>query len=285
MCRWLAYSGSPVLLQELLYGPKNSLIVQSLHSRLGAEETNGDGFGVGWYGAQETPAVFRSIEPAWNDRNLRELADHVTATTVFAHIRASTGSPVQQTNCHPFRHGRWLWMHNGFIGDYQKVKRDLVLAIDPDLYPEIEGTTDSETLFHLALTFGLKENPPAAVERAIGFVESVGRKHGVEYPFQGTIATTDGESIWAFRYSSEGKSRSLFFSTDVRALRALYPENELLQQFDDESRLVVSEPLGDELPGAWNEVPESSWGVIKPGQDEMHPFTPTGDRVGAGRGA
>ena len=283
MCRWLAYSGSPVLLQELLYGPKNSLIVQSLHSRLGAEETNGDGFGVGWYGTQETPAVFRSIEPAWNDRNLRELADHVTATTVFAHIRASTGSPVQQTNCHPFRHGRWLWMHNGFIGDYQKVKRDLVLAIDPDLYPEIEGTTDSETLFHLALTFGLKENPPAAVARAIGYVESVGRKHGVEYPFQGTIATTDGESIWAFRYSSEGKSRSLFFSTDVRALRALYPENELLQQFDDESRLVVSEPLGDELPGAWNEVPESSWGVIKPGQDEMHPFAPTGDRVGSGR--
>ena len=285
MCRWLAYSGSPVLLQELLYGPKNSLIVQSLHSRLGAEETNGDGFGVGWYGTQETPAVFRSIEPAWNDRNLRDLADHVTATTVFAHIRASTGSPVQQTNCHPFRHGRWLWMHNGFIGDYQKVKRDLVLAIDPDLYPEIEGTTDSETLFHLALTFGLKGNPPEAVARAIGFVESVGREHGVEYPFQGTIATTDGESIWAFRYSSEGKSRSLFFSTDVRALRALYPENELLQQFDDESRLVVSEPLGDELPGAWNEVPESSWGVIKPGQDEMHPFTPTGDRVGAGRGA
>ena len=283
MCRWLAYSGSPVLLQELLYGPKNSLIVQSLHSRLGAEETNGDGFGVGWYGTQETPAVFRSIEPAWNDRNLRELADHVTATTVFAHIRASTGSPVQQTNCHPFRHGRWLWMHNGFIGDYQKVKRDLVLAIDPDLYPEIEGTTDSETLFHLALTFGLKENPPEAVARAIGFVESVGREHGVEYPFQGTIATTDGESIWAFRYSSEGKSRSLFFSTDVRALRALYPENELLQQLDDESRLVVSEPLGDELPGAWNEVPESSWGVIKPGQDEMHPFTPTGDRVGSGR--
>ena len=280
MCRWLAYSGSPVLLQQLLYAPKNSLVVQSLHSRLGAEETNGDGFGVGWYGVQETPAVFRSIEPAWNDRNLSELADHVTATVVFAHIRASTGSPVQQTNCHPFRHGRWLWMHNGFIGDFPRVKRDLVLAIDPEFFPEVEGTTDTETLFHLALTFGLEEDPPAAVARAIGLVERVGRKHGVDYPFQGTIATTDGESIWAFRYSSEGKSRSLFFSTDVRALRALYPESDLLEQFDDESRLVVSEPLGNELPGAWNEVPEGSWGVIQPGQDELHPFTPAGDRAG-----
>jgi glutamine amidotransferase len=282
VCRWLAYSGSPILLEELLYGPKNSLIVQSLHSRLGAEETNGDGFGVGWYGAQKTPAVFRSIEPAWNDRNLHALAGHISAGVVFAHIRASTGSPVQQTNCHPFRHGRWLWMHNGLIHDFHTVKRDLVLAVDPELYPEIEGTTDSETLFHLALTFGLEEDPPTAVQRAMGLVETVGRRHGVEYPFQGTIATTDGECIWAFRYSSEGSSRSLFFSTDVRTLRAMYPENELLRKVDDESRLVVSEPLG-ELEGAWNEVPESSWGVIQPGQDEMHPFVPDADGVAASR--
>jgi predicted glutamine amidotransferase len=282
MCRWLAYSGSPVLLEELLYGRQNSLIVQSLHSRLGAEETNGDGFGLGWYGKQESPAVFRSIEPAWNDRNLRELARHITSPLVFAHIRASTGSPVQQTNCHPFRHGRWLWMHNGFVDGYRSVKRDLAVAIDPELYPEIEGTTDSELLFHLALTFGLEDDPPRAVERTIGLVESVGHDQGVEFPFQGTIATSDGECIWAFRYSSEGQSRSLFFSTDVRTLRALYPENELLRDLGDESRLVVSEPLG-ELPGAWNEVPEASYGVIQPGQDELRPFTPTTEAVGAVR--
>jgi glutamine amidotransferase len=159
---------------------------------------------------------------------------------------------------------------------------DLVLAIDPEFYPEIEGTTDSETLFHLALTFGLAEDPPAAVQRAIGLGGDVGRRHGIEFPFQGTIATTDGECIWAFRYSSEGKSRSLFFSTDVRALRAMYPENELFQKVDDESRLVVSEPLG-ELEGVWNEVPESSWGVIQPGQDELHPFVPEADSVAATR--
>ena len=144
MCRWLAYSGSPVLLEELLYKPKHSLIVQSLHSQLGAEETNGDGFGVGWYGEEDTPAFFHSIGPAWNDRNLRELAGHIRSGIVFAHIRASTGSPVQQTNCHPFRHGRWLWMHNGMIRKFATVKRDLAMAVDPSLYPEIEGQTDSE---------------------------------------------------------------------------------------------------------------------------------------------
>ena len=92
MCRWLAYSGSPVLLEDLLFKPENSLVVQSKHSRLGVEAVNGDGFGVGWYGAQETPGVYHSTEPAWNDRNLRELSAHAPAGRVFAHIRATTGT-------------------------------------------------------------------------------------------------------------------------------------------------------------------------------------------------
>ena len=274
MCRWLAYSGSPVLLEELLYGPKHSLIVQSLHSQLGAEETNGDGFGVGWYGAQDTPALFHSVEPAWNDRNLRELSAHLRSGLVFAHIRASTGSPVQQTNCHPFRYGRRLWMHNGLIREWTTVRRDLMLAVDPSLFPLIEGTTDSETMFYLALTLGLEEDPVLAVARLLGLIESIGRSHGIEYPFQGTIATSDGESVWAFRYSSEHESRSLFYSTDVRALREIYPENELLRELSDEARLIVSEPLGNDLPGAWNELPESSYAVIRPGDDALQLFEP-----------
>ena len=271
MCRWLAYSGSPVRLEELLLKPKHSLIDQSLHSKLGAETTNGDGFGVGWYGVGDTPGVFRSVEPAWNDRNLRDLAAHIESPLVFAHIRASSGSPIQQTNCHPFRHGRWLFMHNGFVGGLHDVKRDLVLAVDPSLYPDIRGSADTEILFHLALTFGLEEDPPDAVARTIGLVEAVGRQHGVEYPFQGTIATSDGERLWAFRYSSEGKSRSLFFSRDIHTLRELYPERELLQQLSEEARLVVSEPIGD-LPGAWHEVPEASYGMVGPGVSELAPF-------------
>jgi glutamine amidotransferase len=273
MCRWLAYSGTPVLLEELLYKPTHSLIVQSLHSRLGVETTNGDGFGIGWYGESSTPAVFKSIEPAWNDRNLQELSGHVRSGLVFAHIRASTGTPVQQTNCHPFRHGRWLWMHNGSIARFHDVKRELLLAVDPSLVPDLEGSTDSEAFFFLALTMGLEDDPPAAVERAVGLIEHVGRSNRIEHPIQMTVATTDGDRVWGFRYSSEGRSRSLYFSTLVATLRAQYPDNPVLQGLSDESRLVVSEPLGD-LEGAWNEVPESSYGVVQEGQDELHPFTP-----------
>jgi predicted glutamine amidotransferase len=273
MCRWLAYSGSPVLLEDLLYKPANSLVVQSQHSRLGATTVNGDGFGVGWYGSMEEPGLYRSTEPAWNDLNLRELCGHAKAARVFAHIRASTGTAVQQTNCHPFRHGSWLWMHNGALAGFREVKRDLALAVEPALFPDIAGSTDSEVFFHLALTFGLRDDPVAAVARAVGLIEAVGREHGIEFPVQMTVATTDGDTTWAFRYSSEGRSRTLFHSTDVATLRAQYPDNPLLHLVSDDTRIVVSEPLGD-LKGAWREVPESSSLTVRGGEVEVRPFTP-----------
>ena len=274
MCRWLAYTGTPVLLDTMLYKPAHSLIDQSLHSRMGVETTNGDGFGVGWYAPDNsTPAVFRDTGPAWSNRNLREIADHVRSPLFFAHIRATTGTPVQQTNCHPFRHGRWMWMHNGGITDFHRIRRDLALAVDPELFLDMEGSTDSEMMFYLALTFGLEQDPPGAVARMVGMVERTGHEHGVEFPMQMTVAVTDGQQMWAFRYSSQGASRSLYYSTQVEALRALHPDVAFLQEVSDETRLVVSEPLGD-LPGAWNEVPESSYGVVRPGGDTLLPFAP-----------
>ncbi|RST18049.1 class II glutamine amidotransferase [Streptomyces sp. WAC05374] len=274
MCRWIAYSGTPILLSQVLFRPRHSLIDQSLHSRLGVETTNGDGFGIGWYTQDtDTPAVLRDVGPAWNNRNLREVAEHVRSGLFFGHIRASTGTAVQQSNCHPFRHGRWMWMHNGVINGFPLFRRDLALAVDPALYSDIEGSTDSELMFFLALTFGLADDPPGAVARMAGLIEETGHAHGVEHPLQMTVAVSDGACVWAFRYSSERHSRSLYFSTKVDALRALHPDASFLRDVSDETRLVVSEPLGD-LPGAWNEVPEGSYGVIQPGRDALHTFRP-----------
>jgi glutamine amidotransferase len=273
MCRWLAYCGSPILLTDVLYTPIHSFVDQSLHSQLGAETTNGDGFGIGWYDDRPTPGIFKGIEPAWNDSNLREVAGHVVSPRFFAHVRAAVGSSVQETNCHPFRHGRWLWMHNGFLDGYAKYKRDLAFAVKPEYYPLIAGTSDTELMFYLALTLGLEDDPPSAVAKMIGFCEAQGRAAGVEHPFQGTIATSDGETTWAFRYSSVGKSRTLFVTRDVSTLREEYPDTPLLRNVSDDARLVVSEPIGD-LPGAWDEVPERSCLVVREGHDSVHPFVP-----------
>ena len=128
-------------------------------------------------------------------------------------------------------------------------------------------------LFYLALTFGLDDDPPQAIARAIGFVEAQGQAQDVAYPFQGTIATTNGQSMWVFRYSSQGRSRSLFFTRDVPTLRQQYPDREILREVSDDARLIVSEPIGD-LPGAWIEMPEASYGVVSKGGDELLPFAP-----------
>ncbi|TQK49792.1 glutamine amidotransferase [Streptomyces sp. SLBN-118] len=275
MCRWLAYSGTPIRLENVLYRPEHSLIDQSLRSRLGVETTNGDGFGVGWYAEDAvTPAVVRDTGPAWNNRNLREIAGHVRSPLFFAHVRASTGSAVQQTNCHPFRHGRWMWMHNGAVTEFHRLRRNLTMAVDPVLFSLIEGSTDSEVMFFLALTFGLDQDVPGAVARMAGYVEEVGRAEGVEFPLQMTIAVSDGEQLWTFRYSSEGASRSLYYSNRVETLRALHPDVEFLQDVSEDTRLVVSEPLGS-LPGAWNAVPENTYSVVHAGELDLRPFVPS----------
>jgi predicted glutamine amidotransferase len=273
MCRWLAYSGSPLPLETFLLQPENSLIDQSLQSQMGVHTTNGDGFGVGWYDKDQEPGIYHSVSPAWNDRNLKELAKHIRSHLFLAHIRASTGTAIQQTNCHPFRHGQWLWMHNGLIRGFDAVKRELMLAIDPGLYPSIEGSTDTELMFYLAMSLGLSDDPISAVERMAGMIEAVADRHGIKNALQMTIATTDGERLWVFRYSTERRSRSLYYSTDIRTLRKLYPDNPRLASVSEETRLVVSEPLSD-LPGVWKEVPESTCGIVQAGEDEVRPFQP-----------
>jgi predicted glutamine amidotransferase len=277
MCRWMGWFGQPMILEELLFQPKNSLVVQSLHAQMGVETTNGDGFGLGWYGAGEGAGIYRSVSPAWNDANLRGMARHIASPLFLAHVRASTGTPVQETNCHPFGHGRWIMVHNGSINDWPQLRRDLTLAVDPRFFHEIQGTTDSEVLFFLALTLGLGRDPLGALERAVGLVEAASARRGREPAVQASIGLSDGEHLWAVRYSTQGLPRSLFVSGDVDTVKRLNPDNPRLQRLRLGDRIVVSEPLSD-LPGAWHEVPPSTALVIGPdGALEHRPFRPTHD--------
>jgi predicted glutamine amidotransferase len=275
MCRWNAYFGQPLLVDELLYRTEHSLIDQSLRARMGVETTNGDGFGLGWYRSDkvDTPGRYRSVTPAWSDANLRDLASHIESPLFLAHIRATTGTPVQQTNCHPFRHGRWLFVHNGVIDGFQDMRRDLLLAIDPSLFDAVGGSTDSEVRVYLALTLGLDHDPLGAVEQAVGFDEATGQAHGIEHPVQMTLGFSDGERLYAVRYSTEHRSRTLFVSKDSESLRALHPDNPRIGRLTDEDRVVVSEPFSA-LPGLWSEVPESTALIIQHGPDEQLPFHP-----------
>jgi glutamine amidotransferase len=275
MCRWLAYTGEPLQPSTLILETKHSLVAQSLNSPLGFETVNGDGFGVGWYGRDaapgDPPALFHSIEPAWHDENLRELTQAIESPLFLAHVRAAAAPPIQQTNCHPFRHGHWLFMHNGGLAHFGRMRRDLMVELDPELFPLVRGTTDSEVLFHLAITHGLEENPIVGLGRAIRRVEEVATGHGIANAVQGTFAVTDGRTLWVFRYSTARRSRTLFHSIDMTSLQEMHPDFERLRRFGARARVVVSEPLTD-LPGAFVEVPESTVVVLDPDESRTEPF-------------
>lgn len=257
MCRWMGWLGQPLTLSTLLFDSPHGIVDQALHARMGAEPTNGDGFGIGWYDEREAPGVYRNVAPAWSDPNLRELAAHIASPLFLAHVRAAIGSPVQTTNCHPFRHGRWLFVHNGYIDRFAELRRDLMLLVRPDLFAAVQGSTDTEVLFHVALTLGLEDDPVAAMERTLGAVEDLAARQGIPEPVQGSFGISDGETLWAVRYASSGQARSLFVTADVETIRRLHPENARFAQLGTDDRLVVSEPFSD-LPGVWEPVPEST---------------------------
>jgi glutamine amidotransferase len=236
MCRWIAYRGRPVFLDSLLFEPENSLISQSLRCRKASVLTNGDGFGIGWYGDRETPALYRETLPAWNDRNLRSLAHHIRSPLFFAHVRASTGTATARINCHPFSHGRWMFMHNGQIGGYERARRRFDQLLPDDYYTLRQGTTDSELFFLLLFANGLEADPAAAMARTIAQVCETNRAAGCNESVRITAALSDGETTWAVRFSDDGEPPSLFWRQT------------------DEGMLVVSEPL-DADEARWQAVP------------------------------
>lgn len=236
MCRWLTYCGDPIYLDQVIFEQQNSLIHQSMNARHSHVTTNGDGFGVGWYAERNTPGVFRDILPAWNDSNLRSITHQIRSGLFLAHVRASTGTATSRANCHPFHHGKWLFMHNGQIGGYARVRRALEAQVDDRYYASRLGTTDSELIFYLMFSEDLEHDPRGAIERALGRVVQAMQEAAVEEPLRFTAALTDGHHTFAARFASDERPPSLFWRED------------------GQERLVVSEPLDDEQTG-WQEVP------------------------------
>ena len=261
MCRWLAYHGQSVPMESILMAPEHSILDQSRHAERTNFEINGDGFGIGWYGHPSSPGVFHDVRPAWNDRNLRSVAAHIQSHLFMAHVRATTGSPISRSNCHPFAHGDWLFVHNGQIGGFEYLRHALDCQVDPAVYAKRIGSTDTETMFQLALSFGLEEDPIGGVLRMIEKVESERQKHGVREPFHMTVALANGKDLWAFRHASDEAPPSLYYSAPEATLRDSGGGHYALGAG---STLVLSEPL-DRDPNNWIEVPPESRLTVQDG--------------------
>jgi len=257
MCRWIAYSGEPIFIEDLVTLPEQSLIVQSRASREAKSVINADGFGLGWYAERSEPGVFRDLRPAWSDENLLSLARQIRSRLFFAHVRASTGTAIMRANCHPFSVGPWMFMHNGGIGQWEDVRRAVEAAIPDDLFRHRGGTTDSEAMFLLLLANGLDRDPAGAFRRTIGFVEGVMAKADIDKPLRVTAAATDGTTIHALRYSTLIQPETLY----VRRLKRA------------DGYLMASEPLDDGRTD-WEAVPPQSLVTLGPGGLRIEAFRP-----------
>jgi glutamine amidotransferase len=257
MCRWAAYRGDPLYLDQLVSSPVHSLIEQSHCATRAKTPTNGDGFGIAWYGDWTEPGRYRDILPAWSDCNLRSLARQIRSPLFLAHVRAATGGATRRDNCHPFVHGKWCFMHNGQIVDYERLRRRLEGMLDDELFNDRCGTTDSELIFLLALQFGLAEDPVRAMSIATGVVEELAMTIVGSALLRFTAAFSDGKSLYAIRYATDSKAPSLYAA----------PLNM------GSGYCLVSEPLNDDID-AWVEIPTgSAVAVTERGFDVMQ-FTP-----------
>jgi len=266
MCRFLVYKGCPVLMADLLTRPNHSLIKQSYAAEWRSEPLNGDGFGVGWYAPEidPVPCLFTSITPAWSNQNLRHLAEKVLAPCLFAHVRAaSSGMLVSEVNCHPFQCGRWLWMHNGLIAGFNRIRRRLRESLTDSLYNFVQGTTDSEHAF--AVFLNQLEDPagaqtPDRLRRAlvdtIAQLNAWGREADIREPSYYNFAVSDGETVIATRYVNDPACRpaSLFFSAGAKFECREGMCRMLPGARHEHAVIVSSEPLTD-VEEDWQVVP------------------------------
>lgn len=256
MCRWAAYLGPEVYLEDVISSPSHSLIAQSHDAQEAKTRTNGDGFGVAWYGHHPEPGLYRDILPAWSDQNLRSLSRQIRSSLFLAHVRASTGGATSRANCHPFASGRWSFMHNGQIGSFDRLRRPLEARLSDRLYAEKHGTTDSELFFLLMLQEGLESDVAGALERTVALIIEEADRAKVSPFLRLTGALSDGCRLFAIRYATDEHAPTLYTATLSRG----------------SGICVVSEPLDGEAQN-WMAVPANSLVTIeKPGRIAIAPF-------------
>ncbi|MBI1622779.1 class II glutamine amidotransferase [Aquamicrobium zhengzhouense] len=257
MCRWAAYLGEPVFLEDIVTSPCHSLIAQSHHALEGKTATNGDGFGIAWYGARDEPGRYRDVLPAWSDCNLKSLCGQISSPLFLAHVRASTSGATSRDNCHPFVSGRWSFMHNGQIGGFERVRRRLEASLPDHLYEQRHGSTDSELIFLLMMAEGLASDPQGAASRAVSRVIEASEHAMIEPDLKLTAAFSDGERLYAIRYATSGHVPTLYAGT----LRG------------GTGRCLVSEPF-DRSDPSFEAIPAASFVEVTDRNVLVRPFEP-----------
>ncbi|URK86457.1 class II glutamine amidotransferase [Rhizobium sp. RCAM05350] len=245
MCRWAAYRGEPLYLEELVSSPAHSLIEQSHCATRAKTATNGDGFGIAWYGDHPEPGRYHDILPAWSDCNLKSIARQIRSPLFLAHVRAATGGGTRRDNCHPFVHGRWSFMHNGQIGDFRaSAPADGGDARQRSLHGP--HWLDRQRAFVSARpAIWSRAGSLGAIAETLAFVERLAEHLERKVLVRFTAALSDGHNLYAVRYASDWKAPTLYAAP-------MGPSG---------GYCLVSEPLNDD-DNAWVEIPDGTAVIV-----------------------
>ncbi|GAA5995676.1 class II glutamine amidotransferase [Rhodotorula paludigena] len=268
MCRWIAYfSTEPILLADVILRSEHSLVSQTHHHYLPDvpppynvadnltnpnHKTNVDGFGVGWYTSVParygallhdsiahahtqllSPTVYRSVQDPEGNENLAEICQSIPSAVVFGHIRAATAGRNSQANCHPFKAGRFLFMHNGGIGGFATHVHEIRQRVSYAARRVIKGDTDSEHAFALFLSYLDSDGPwlrdyytwelETALRRTIAELISICEPQGGWVDAHGhprswisfNVALSTGTDFLALRFAHppEREAPSLYWSS------------------------------------------------------------------------
>lgn len=272
MCRLMAYLGSPIIIDKLLYQPKNSLVNQSVNAKELEEPLNGDGFGIGWYAKEINlePVTFVSVHPAWSNRNLKNLAPKVSTDCFIAHVRAASVGEVSESNCHPFQYKNILMMHNGGVENFSNIKRKLREPLSDELYNWIKGQTDSEHIFAYLLNDLFKNHKTISPEAIVDAFENTFKalkkmmaENGITEEAYLNMVVTDGHFIVGARYVTDPKQEplTLYHSEGSRFVVEDGVTHLMAPEDDDHAVLVVSEKLSDDKD--WTLVPANHFIIVE----------------------
>ena len=239
MCRIATYLGPAIPIENIVTAPTHSLLSQSRDAEESKVSLNGDGFGVAWYSHSEKPGLFRECLPAWSDENLTSLCRMVESRLFIAHVRASTMGETARANCHPFTYGIWSFAHNGQVGGFELMQRDLESALSDELYLARRGTTDSELLFLLLLQLGLDACPKSACIQMIEILENKRAERNISSPLRLSLVFSNGAKLFGLRYASDKFCPTLYQS----------------KRLDNGGISLASEPLDGD---------SSNWNMLQP---------------------
>jgi glutamine amidotransferase len=262
MCRLFALRAThPTRVQGSLLDGPHALLNQSACDRRG--ECHDSGWGIG-YDLQGQPHVVRSERPARDDPRYREQAALVLSTAVLAHVRRASVGAGALRNTHPFRHGRWLFAHNGTLFGFAHNPGLLRERLPERLRASIEGDTDSEHLFHLFLARLSETAGPlltADPDEACGALRETLELAARLYPGQGeersqfNVVVTDGKLLLAARLGHT------LYRLERRGKNPAWGDRPAVASWDYHAVCVASEPTTDE---PWLEVPQHTLVCVQP---------------------